>query len=82
MGKRTGRLSAGLLIASLVATVIGFSAICASVMLDMRRGVEELARQSLENLATGIEADTARRPGDIGRRAVRMIASHNKSARR
>ena len=60
MGKRTGRLSARLLIASSVATVIGFSAICASVMIDMRRGVEELARQSLENLATGIEADISR----------------------
>ena len=60
MGKRYGRLSARLLIASLVVTVIGFSAICASVMLDMRRGVEELARQSLENLATGIEADITR----------------------
>jgi diguanylate cyclase (GGDEF)-like protein len=60
MGKRTGRLSARLLIASLVVTVIGFSAICASVMLDMRRGVEQLARQSLENLATGIEADISR----------------------
>ena len=60
MGKRTGRLSVRLLIASLVVTVIGFSAICASVMLDMRHGVEELARQSLENLATGIEADISR----------------------
>ena len=60
MGKRSGRLSARLLIASSVVTVIGFSAICASVMLDMRRGVEELARQSLENLATGIEADITR----------------------
>src|ERR1700746_3670038 len=60
MGRRSGRLSARLLIASSVVTVIGFSAICASVMLDMRRGVEELARQSLENLATGIEADLSR----------------------
>ena len=34
---RPWRLSAKLLIASSVATVIGFSAICASVMLDMRR---------------------------------------------
>ncbi|HZR89252.1 MAG TPA: sensor domain-containing diguanylate cyclase [Bradyrhizobium sp.] len=60
MGKRTGRLSVRLLIASLVVTVMGFAAICASVMLDMRHGVEELARQSLENLATGIEADINR----------------------
>ena len=54
------RLSAKLLIASSVATVIGFSTICASVMLDMRRGEEELARQTLENLASGIDADISR----------------------
>jgi diguanylate cyclase (GGDEF)-like protein len=49
-----------LLIASSVATVIGFSAICANVMFDMRRGEEELARQTLENLAAGIDADIGR----------------------
>ena len=49
-----------LLIASSVATVIGFSAICANVMLDMRRGEEELARQMLENLASSIDADISR----------------------
>jgi diguanylate cyclase (GGDEF)-like protein len=53
-------LSVKLLIASSVATVIGFSAICASVLLDMRRGEEQLARQMLENLAAGIEADISR----------------------
>src|ERR1700754_5332190 len=58
--KRCWRLSAKLLIASSVATVIGFSAICASVMLEMRRGEEQLARQMLENLAAGIEADISR----------------------
>ena len=58
--ERPWRLSAKLLIASSVATVIGFSAVCASVMLDMRRGEEQLARQSLENLASGIEADLSR----------------------
>ena len=57
---RPWRLSAKLLIASSVATVIGFSAICANVMLDMRRGEEELARQTLENLAAGIDADISR----------------------
>src|SRR5436309_1415863 len=36
-GRRPWRLSAKLLIASSIATVIGFSAICTSVMLDMRR---------------------------------------------
>src|SRR5258708_6757553 len=58
--KRAWRLSAKLLIVSSVMTVIGFSAICASVMLDMRRGEEELARQTLENLASGIDADISR----------------------
>lgn len=58
--KRGWRLSAKLLIASSVATVIGFSAICASVMLDMRRGEEQLARQMLENIASSIEADISR----------------------
>jgi diguanylate cyclase (GGDEF)-like protein len=58
--RRPWRLSAKLLIAASVATVIGFSAICVSVMLDMRRGEEELARQMLENLAAGIDADIGR----------------------
>jgi diguanylate cyclase (GGDEF)-like protein len=58
--QRRWRVSAKLLIASSVATVIGFSAICANVMLDMRRGEEQLARQSLENLAATIEADISR----------------------
>lgn len=60
MAKRPWRLSAKVLIASSLATVIGFSTICASVMLDMRRGVEELARQSLQNLASSIDADLSR----------------------
>jgi diguanylate cyclase (GGDEF)-like protein len=58
--RRPWRLSAKLLIASSVVTVIGFSAICASVMFDMRHGEEELARQTLENLASGIDADISR----------------------
>jgi diguanylate cyclase (GGDEF)-like protein len=49
-----------LLILSSVVTVIGFSAVCTSVMLDVRHGEEELARQTLENLATGIDADISR----------------------
>ena len=60
MARRPWRLSAKLLIASSVVTVIGFSAICANVMLDMRRGEQELARQMLENLAAGIDADIGR----------------------
>ncbi|MEH2531504.1 diguanylate cyclase (GGDEF)-like protein [Bradyrhizobium sp. AZCC 1588] len=59
-GRRPWRLSVKLLIASSVAAVIGFSAICTSVMLDMRRGEEELARQTLENLASSIDADISR----------------------
>jgi len=55
-----------------VATVLGFSAVCAGVMLDMRRGEEELARRTLENLASGIEADISRNVElyDLSLRAV------------
>jgi diguanylate cyclase (GGDEF)-like protein len=69
---RPWRLSAKLLITSSVVTVLGFSAICASVMLDMRRGEEELARQTLENLASGIDADISRNVElyDLSLRAV------------
>jgi diguanylate cyclase (GGDEF)-like protein len=65
-GRRSGkasqpwRLSAKLLIVSSVVTVLGFSAICASVLLDMRHGEEELARQTLENLASTINSDISR----------------------
>jgi diguanylate cyclase (GGDEF)-like protein len=70
--RRPWRLSAKLLIVSSVATVIGFSAVCASVMLDMRRGEGELARQTLENLASGIDADISRNVElfDLSLRAV------------
>ena len=54
------RLSAKLLIVSSIVTVIGFSAICTSVMLDMRHSEEELARQTLENLASGVDSDIGR----------------------
>jgi diguanylate cyclase (GGDEF)-like protein len=60
VASRPWRLSAKLLIASSVVTVLGFSAICASVMFDMRRGEEQLAHQTLENLASGIDADISR----------------------
>ena len=72
IASRPWRLSAKLLILSSVVTVIGFSAICASVMLDMRRGEEELARQTLENLASGIDADIGRNVElyDLSLRAV------------
>jgi diguanylate cyclase (GGDEF)-like protein len=69
---RPWRLSAKLLIVSSVVTVLGFSAICTSVMLDMRHGEEELARQTLENLASGIDADISRNVElyDLSLRAV------------
>src|SRR3981189_2415696 len=72
VANRPWRLSAKLLIASSVVTVIGFSAICANVMLDMRHGEEELARQTLENLASGIDADISRNVElyDLSLRAV------------
>jgi diguanylate cyclase (GGDEF)-like protein len=60
MAGRPWQLSAKLLIACSVLTVIGFSTICANVMLDMRHGEEELAHQSLDNLASSIDADISR----------------------
>ena len=72
VASRHWRLSAKLLILSSVVTVIGFSAICASIMLDMRRGEEQLARQTLENLASSIDADIGRNVElyDLSLRAV------------
>ena len=72
VARQRWRLSAKLLIASSVATVIGFSAICANVMLDMRHGEEELARQTLENLAASIDSEISRNVElyDISLRAV------------
>ncbi|CAL75003.1 Putative diguanylate cyclase (GGDEF) precursor [Bradyrhizobium sp. ORS 278] len=64
--RRTGkakppwRLSARTLVTCSISTIIGFSAICASMMIDLRRGEEIRARQSLENLAAGIGADISR----------------------
>ncbi|CCD89292.1 Putative diguanylate cyclase (GGDEF) precursor [Bradyrhizobium sp. ORS 285] len=64
--RRTGRaklpwrLSARTLVTCSISTIIGFSAICASVMIDLRRGEEVRARQALENLAAGIGADISR----------------------
>jgi len=72
---RPWRLSAKLLIASSVVTVLGFSAICASVMLDMRHGEESLARQSLENLAASIDSDISRNI-EIYDLSLRAVASN------
>jgi hypothetical protein len=60
MARQHWRVSAKLLIASSLVTVIGFSAICVNVMFDMRRGEEELARQTLENLASSIDSEISR----------------------
>jgi GGDEF domain-containing protein len=75
LAERPWQLSAKLLIASSIATVIGFSAICASVMLDMRRGEEALARQSLENLASSIDADISRNI-EVYDLSLRAVASN------
>ena len=72
MASRPWRLSAKLLIVSSVITVLGFSAICTSVMLDMRLSEDELARQTMENLASGIDSDISRNVElyDLSLRAV------------
>jgi diguanylate cyclase (GGDEF)-like protein len=72
--RRPWRISAKLLIISSVVTVLGFSAVCINVMLDMRRGEEALARQTLENLATTIEADISRNI-EIYDLSLRAVAS-------
>jgi diguanylate cyclase (GGDEF)-like protein len=74
-GDRPWRISAKLLIASSVATVIGFSAICANVMLNMRRGEETVARQSLDNLASSIDADISRNI-EVYDLSLRAVASN------
>jgi diguanylate cyclase (GGDEF)-like protein len=73
--RRPWRISAKLLVVSSVVTVIGFSAICVNVMLDMRRGEEALARQTLENLATTIESDISRNV-EIYDLSLRAVASN------
>jgi diguanylate cyclase (GGDEF)-like protein len=72
IASRPWRLSAKLLIVFSIVTVIGFSAICVSVMLDMRHSEEALARQTLENLASTIDSDIGRNVElyDLSLRAV------------
>jgi diguanylate cyclase (GGDEF)-like protein len=57
---RPWRLSARWLILCSLIIVAGFVAICVDVVLDMRRGEETLVRRTLENLASGIDADISR----------------------
>jgi diguanylate cyclase (GGDEF)-like protein len=73
--ERPWRLSAKLLIVSSVVTVLGFSAICASVMLDMRHGEVTLARQSLDNIAASIDADISRNI-EVYDLSLRAVASN------
>jgi diguanylate cyclase (GGDEF)-like protein len=74
MAGRPWRLSARLLIACSALTMVGFSAICGNVMLDMRRGDVELARQSLDNLASGVDADIGRNI-ELYDNSLRAVAS-------
>ncbi|WP_031334958.1 diguanylate cyclase [Rhodopseudomonas sp. B29] len=59
IGRRRA-FSARMMILSSVITVPGFSAVCGSVMLDMRRSAETLAKQAMENLAASVDADIER----------------------
>ena len=72
MGIRRWPLSAKLLILSSAVTIVGFSAICGSVMLDMRHAEQALAKQTSENLATSIDSDIGRtiEQYDLSLRAV------------
>ena len=54
------QLSANWLVAFATTIVIGFSAICVSVLLSMRQGDIDLAAQTSSNLAAAIHADIAR----------------------
>jgi diguanylate cyclase (GGDEF)-like protein len=71
-GVRRWPLSAKLLILSSLVTIIGFCAVCGTVMLDMRRGEEALARQTMGNLAATIDSDIGRtvEQYDLSLRAV------------
>lgn len=57
---RPWRVSARLLIVFSGLCLLAFSAICASVLMEMRRGEEALARQTMENMAATIDADISR----------------------
>jgi diguanylate cyclase (GGDEF)-like protein len=65
-------LPAKLLILSSLVTIIGFTAVCGSVMLDMRHAEEALAKQTSENLATSLDSDIGRtiEQYDLSLRAV------------
>ena len=54
------RMSPLWLLAAAIAVLIGFSAICGSVLFSMRSGDDKLAHQTLNNLASSIDGDIAR----------------------
>ena len=58
--ERSKRTPAILLIISAVVATLGFSAVCGSVMWEMRRSAADLAQQSAGNLASTIESDISR----------------------
>jgi diguanylate cyclase (GGDEF)-like protein len=72
MEVRRWPLSARLLILSSLVTIIGFCAVCGTVMLDMRHSEEALARQTMGNLAATIDSDIGRtvEQYDLSLRAV------------
>jgi diguanylate cyclase (GGDEF)-like protein len=53
-------VSSKLLVVSLVVTVLAFSAVCGGVLIDMRQSAEQLARQTMENLAATVDAAVSR----------------------
>jgi diguanylate cyclase (GGDEF)-like protein len=57
---RPWQVSSKLLVVSLVVTVLAFSAVCGGVLIDMRQSAEQLARQTMENLAATVDADVNR----------------------
>ena len=54
------RVSPRWLLAGALLAVVGFTAICGSVLLSMRAGDERLAQQTLGNMATSIDSDISR----------------------
>ncbi len=43
-----------------IVALFGFSAVCGSILLDMRHSDEALARQGMVNLVSTIDADISR----------------------
>lgn len=71
-GLRRWPLSAKLLILSSLVTIIGFCAVCGTVMMDMRHSEDALARQTMGNLTATIDSDIGRtiEQYDLSLRAV------------